>query len=206
MSYQVLARKWRPQQFDDVIGQPAVTRTLANAITSGRIAQSFVFAGPRGVGKTTTARILARALNCEKGPTAQPCGTCDACREITDGRPRHRRHGDGCRHAHADRQRARGDHPGAVDHAGEKPVQGLHHRRGPPAFEPFVQRAVEIDRRAAAARRVHDGDDGALKIPETVLSRSQVFEFKTISSRRSRISFAGLPTRKKLLSTIPRCC
>ena len=85
MSYQVLARKWRPQQFDDVIGQPAVTRTLANAIKSGRIAQSFVFAGPRGVGKTTTARILARALNCDKGPTAQPCGQCDACREIAQG-------------------------------------------------------------------------------------------------------------------------
>src|SRR5947207_2151727 len=63
MSYQVLARKWRPQKFDDVIGQPAVTRTLKNALASGRIAQAFVFAGPRGVGKTTTARILARALN-----------------------------------------------------------------------------------------------------------------------------------------------
>ena len=86
MSYQVLARKWRPQQFDDVIGQPAVTRTLGNAIKTGRIAQSFVFAGPRGVGKTTTARILARALSCEKGPTANPCGACDACREIAEGR------------------------------------------------------------------------------------------------------------------------
>ena len=85
MSYQVLARKWRPQQFDDVIGQPAVTRTLRNAIASGRIAQAFVFAGPRGVGKTTTARILARALSCA-GPTADPCGACDACREIAEGR------------------------------------------------------------------------------------------------------------------------
>src|SRR4030095_11177970 len=86
MSYQVLARKWRPQRFDDVVGQQAVTRTLRNAITSKRIAHAFVFAGPRGCGKTTTARILARALNCEKGPTADPCGVCDACREITDGR------------------------------------------------------------------------------------------------------------------------
>src|SRR5881409_1024960 len=86
MSYLVIARKWRPQKFADVIGQQAVTRTLGNALRSGRLAQAFVFAGPRGVGKTTTARILARALNCEKGPTADPCGVCDACVEIADGR------------------------------------------------------------------------------------------------------------------------
>src|SRR5512133_2807674 len=86
MAYQVLARKWRPQKFDDVVGQGGVTRTLQNAIGSGRIAQAFVFAGPRGVGKTTSARILARALNCETGPTADPCGVCDACREIAAGR------------------------------------------------------------------------------------------------------------------------
>jgi DNA polymerase III subunit gamma/tau len=87
VSYKVLARKWRPQRFDDVIGQRAVTQTLRNAIAAGRIAQSFVFAGPRGVGKTSTARILARGLNClTSGPTADPCGTCDACVEIAEGR------------------------------------------------------------------------------------------------------------------------
>src|SRR6266481_5332056 len=86
MSYQVIARKWRPQKFDDVVGQLQVTRTLRNALASGRLAQAFVFAGPRGVGKTTTARILARALNCVNGPTADPCGTCDACIEIAEGR------------------------------------------------------------------------------------------------------------------------
>src|SRR3954465_15977629 len=86
MPYQVIARKWRPQKFDDVVGQQAVTRTLRNALTSGRVAQAFVFAGPRGVGKTTPARFLARALNCVNGPTADPCGECDACREIAEGR------------------------------------------------------------------------------------------------------------------------
>ena len=78
----VLARKYRPQRFSDVVGQQAVTQTLRNALTSGRIHQAFVFAGPRGVGKTTTARLLARALNCYEGPTAEPCGTCDACISI----------------------------------------------------------------------------------------------------------------------------
>ena len=81
-----LARKWRPQLFEDVIGQRGVVDTLKNAITTGRLAQSFIFAGPRGVGKTTTARILARALNCVEGPTPEPCGKCDACIEISEGR------------------------------------------------------------------------------------------------------------------------
>jgi DNA polymerase-3 subunit gamma/tau len=85
MAYEVLARKWRPQQFDEVVGQEHVTRTLKNAITSGRIAHAYLFVGPRGIGKTSLSRILAKALNCEKGPTVTPCGVCDACREIAAG-------------------------------------------------------------------------------------------------------------------------
>jgi DNA polymerase-3 subunit gamma/tau len=86
VSYRVFARKYRPQTFDEVVGQEHITRTLMNAISSGRVAQAYLFVGPRGIGKTSTARILAKALNCENGPTATPCGTCVACQEIAEGR------------------------------------------------------------------------------------------------------------------------
>lgn len=82
MSYLVLARKWRPRLFEEVVGQEHVTRTLTNAIRQKRIAHACLFAGPRGIGKTTTARLLAKALNCEKGPTAKPCNRCSSCQEI----------------------------------------------------------------------------------------------------------------------------
>ncbi len=85
MSYLVLARKWRPQGFEDLIGQEPISRILSNAIGQGRIAHAYLFSGPRGVGKTSTARILAKALNCEKGPTPVPCGVCVSCRGIADG-------------------------------------------------------------------------------------------------------------------------
>src|SRR3954447_11238163 len=85
MSYQALARKYRPQSFSDVIGQETVVRTLQNAIEGERIHHAYLFAGVRGVGKTTAARILAKALNCVKGPTAEPCNECTICREITEG-------------------------------------------------------------------------------------------------------------------------
>jgi DNA polymerase-3 subunit gamma/tau len=84
--YQVLALKWRPQTFDELVGQEHVARTLANAIEADRLAHSYILAGLRGTGKTTVARILAKCLNCEKGPTTTPCGECVACKEIADSR------------------------------------------------------------------------------------------------------------------------
>jgi DNA polymerase-3 subunit gamma/tau len=183
MSYQVLARKWRPQQFDDVIGQPAVTRTLANAIKSGRIAQSFVFAGPRGVGKTTTARILARALNCEKGPTPDPCGACDACREIAEGRDIDVLEIDAATHTQ-------------IDNIREVIIAGLSIMPVRNRYKVFIIDEVhQLSNHSfnALLKSIEEPPPHVIfmmattevsKIPETVLSRSQVFEFKTISSRQ----------------------
>lgn len=86
MSYIVFARKWRPQSFDEIVGQDHITTTLKNAIKQDRVAHAYLFCGPRGTGKTTTARILAKALNCEKGPTPSPCNKCVSCREIAGSR------------------------------------------------------------------------------------------------------------------------
>ncbi|MDP6524709.1 MAG: DNA polymerase III subunit gamma/tau [Kiritimatiellia bacterium] len=85
MAYQVLARKWRPQQFDDVVGQAHVTETLKNALKNDRLAHAYLFVGPRGIGKTSIARIFSKALNCEKGPTTTPCDECSSCGEIAAG-------------------------------------------------------------------------------------------------------------------------
>src|SRR5262245_29629477 len=85
MTYVVLARKWRPQKFSELVGQSAIVQTLQNDIELKRVSHAVLLTGPRGIGKTTTARILSKALNCEKGPTINPCGVCSNCTEIASG-------------------------------------------------------------------------------------------------------------------------
>ena len=105
MTYQVLARRLRPQRFADVVGQEHVTRTLQGAISAGRVAHAFLFTGPRGVGKTTTARLLAKALNCDAGPIAEPCNTCSNCHEIAEGNAFDVLEIDGASHTQVDKMR-----------------------------------------------------------------------------------------------------
>src|SRR5947207_12237135 len=182
MSYQVLARKWRPQQFDDVVGQPAVTRTLKNAIEKHRIAEAFVFAGPRGIGKTTTARILARALNCVNGPTATPCGTCDACVEIAEGRDIDVLEIDAATHTGVDNVREV-----IIAGLGIMPVRNRYkifiidevHQLSSGSFNALLKSIEEPPPHVVFMMATTELD----KIPETVLSRSQVYELRTISTK-----------------------
>ncbi len=182
MAYQVLARKWRPQRFEDVLGQQAVTRTLKNALKSKRIAQAFVFSGPRGCGKTTTARILARALSCEKGPTPEPCGECDACVEIAEGRDIDVLEIDAATHT-------------GVDNVREVVIEGLAIAPVRNRYKIFIIDEVHMLSASsfnALLKSIEEPPPHVVfmmatteqhKIPDTVLSRSQVYEFKMISGK-----------------------
>src|SRR5213078_1187361 len=182
MSYQVIARKWRPQKFEDVVGQEAVTRTLRNALASGRIAQAFVFAGPRGVGKTTTARILARALSCGRGPTADPCGVCDACKEIAEGRDMDVLEIDAATHTGIDNVREV-----IISGLGIMPVRDRYkifiidevHQLSNSSFNSLLKSIEEPPPHVIFMMATTELD----KIPDTVLSRAQVYEFRTISTK-----------------------
>lgn len=181
MSYLVLARKWRPQTFDEVVGQEHVTRTLRNALSSGRVAHAFLFTGPRGVGKTTTARLLAKALNCARGPTPDPCNACSNCLEITAGSAIDVLEIDGASHT-------------GVDHIRDL-TEGVQYRPAKSRFRVVIIDEVHMLSNAAFNALLKTLEEPPAhvkfifatteshKILQTILSRCQRYDFKRIPLR-----------------------
>ncbi len=183
MSFQVLARKWRPQTFGEVVGQDTLVRTLKNALSSGRIGHAFLLSGARGVGKTTTARVLAKALNCAKGdgPTADPCGECPSCKEITKGNSLDVQEIDGATNNGVEQVRE------LRESARYSPARDRFkiwiidevHMLSTGAFNALLKTLEEPPPRVKfifATTEYH-------KIPDTILSRCQQYDFRMIPSR-----------------------
>jgi DNA polymerase-3 subunit gamma/tau len=190
MTYQVIARKWRPQTFDEVTGQEPITRTLRNAIEHQRLHHAYLFSGARGVGKTTTARLLAKALNCHKSqvPTATPCrvddpDACSSCREITEGRSIDVQEIDAASHTGVGDVRDT-----IIETIGFAPARDRYkifvidevHMLSTSSFNALLKTMEEPPPRVAFIMATTERH----KVPETILSRCQQFEFRTIATVR----------------------
>jgi DNA polymerase-3 subunit gamma/tau len=190
MSYQVIARKWRPQTFEEVIGQDAITRTLRNAIEHDRLHHAYLFSGARGVGKTTTARILAKALNCRKTetPNAKPCDTgnddaCDSCKEVTESRSLDVFEFDAASHT-------------GVDDIREIILESINVNPARDRFKVFIIDEVHMLTRNsfnALLKTIEEPPSTVVfimattelhKVPDTILSRCQQFDFRTIAIKK----------------------
>src|SRR5580693_6787976 len=177
-SHLVLARKWRPERFSELVGQEHVTRTLAQAIKSGRIAHAFLFTGIRGVGKTTAARILARCLNCEQGPTAEPCGECASCLEVRAGSALDVIEIDGATYRKIDDARA------IIENLSYRPVRDRFkiyiideaHQLTDQAFNALLKTLEEPPAHVKFILATTEPQ----KMPETILSRLQRYDFRRI--------------------------
>jgi DNA polymerase III subunit gamma/tau len=208
MDYQVSARKYRPAAFRDVIGQPHVVQTLSNAIASKRIAHAFLFSGTRGVGKTTMARILAKALNCEQGPTATPCDTCVNCREIAQGTSVDVIEIDGASNTGVDDVREIRENVKFTPFHGHYRIYIIDevHMLSTSAFNALLKTLEEPPAHVVfifATTEIH-------KIPATILSRCQHYNFRRIPHAEivQRLRFVaqqdGLTVEDRSLSSIAR--
>ena len=180
---QVIARKFRPQTFDQVIGQEAITRTLMNSIKSERLHHAYLFTGARGVGKTTTARILAKALNCLEGLTAEPCGKCSSCIDIAASEDLYVREIDAASHTGVQDVRDK-----IIETLGVPPGRARYkifiidevHQLSGPAFNALLKTIEEPPPRVVFILATTDQG----KVPQTILSRCQIFEFRTITLKK----------------------
>ncbi|UCD56978.1 MAG: DNA polymerase III subunit gamma/tau, partial [Candidatus Hydrogenedentota bacterium] len=182
MSYIVLARKWRPKRFEDVVGQEHITTTLLNSIRSGRMAHAYLFVGPRGIGKTSTARILSKALNCPEANDGEPCGECNACREIADGRSIDVIEIDGASNNSVEDIRLLRENVKIAPATLRFKVYIIDevHMLSPAAFNAFLKTLEEPPTHVKFILATTE----AQKIPATVLSRCQRFDFRPLTSRQ----------------------
>jgi len=180
MSYLVLARKWRPLHFDDVIGQEHITATLKRAIEKNRIAHAYLFTGTRGVGKTTIARILSRAMNCESGPTPDPCGRCDACTAIMQGSSFDVLEIDGASNNSVDDIRELRDNLGYSSMSGKYRIFVIDevHMLTRAAFNALLKSLEEPPANVIFIFATTEPN----RIPDTITSRCQRYDFRRIGS------------------------
>jgi DNA polymerase-3 subunit gamma/tau len=180
MAYQVLALKYRPLRFEDVIAQEHVTKTLARAVATGRVAHGYLFAGPRGTGKTTTARILAKALNCIEGPTPTPCNKCSICKEITSGSSLDVLEIDAASNTGVDDVRTLRENIRYLPTSGKKRVFIIDevHRLSGSAFDALLKTLEEPPEHAVFIFATTDPH----KVPQTILSRTQRYDFRRVKT------------------------
>lgn len=190
MEYQSLYRKWRPQTFEDIIGQRHITQTLINAISLNRISHAYIFSGPRGVGKTTTARILAKSLNCVKGPTPHPCNKCERCMRITDGYSMDVIEIDGASNNGVDSIRELRNKVNFAPAEGKYKIYIIDevHMLSQGAFNALLKTLEEPPSHVIFIFATTDPH----KIPSTILSRCQWFNFR-------RISLADIVAKLKMI-------
>ncbi len=180
MTYQVLARKWRPQNFSSLVGQEPIVTALRNALQEGRIAQAYLFSGIRGVGKTTAARVLAKALNCERGPTADPCNECVSCIEITQGSSLDVREVDAATYSKVDQIRELTSSISLYETAKRYYVVVIDeiHRLSRQAFDALLKIVEEPPPRLVFIFATTEIE----AVPATILSRCQEFHFRRVPS------------------------